>query len=475
MERFSEKEEENRRIAHVTWFFVALFICMILSLGYFTYFRAPDFINSSYNHRQKLYAERVVRGSILSRDGEVLAETVVGEDGSEKRVYPYRNIFAHAVGFTERGNTGAEYLTNFSLLESDCFIGDRLSNALNGRKNPGNNAITTLDTGLQEAAYKALSNYRGAVIALDAKTGEILCMVSKPDFDPEKIDLIWDDINADTEKGALVNRAMLGLYPPGSTFKIVTMLEYLKENEGEALEDFEFDCKGSFEYEGYTINCYHKREHGKLDITDAFAQSCNSAFASLGVSLDKNSFRKTCEKLLFNKDLPLKLPYRQSCVPINSESDTGELLQTAIGQGKTQATPLHIAMITQAIANGGVLMKPYLIDSIESSDGRRVKSFEPSRRGSIMDKKYALKLKELMTEVVENGTATRLKNSSYTVAGKTGSAEFSENKAMSHAWFTGFAPAEDPQIVVTVIAEKAGTGGGVAVPMAKAVFDEYFR
>ncbi|MCR4656144.1 MAG: penicillin-binding protein 2 [Lachnospiraceae bacterium] len=470
----SDRKTENRNIWHITFGFVAVFVVMIFYLGFFAYFKAPDFINSSYNSRQELFAKRVVRGKILSRDERVLAETEVFEDGSEKRVYPYKNLFAHAVGYSDKGKSGAELLGNFNLLTSDSFILDRISNTLNGRKNTGDNIVTTLDVDMQAAAYKALGNYRGAIIALDVRTGEILCMVSKPDFDPNRIAEIWDEINTDNESGYLVNRATQGLYPPGSTFKIVTMLEYLRENSGEKLSRFSFDCHGSFSIDQYTINCYHGNEHGEVDLETAFSKSCNSAFASIGVSLSRKKFRELCEELLFNEELPLRFPYKQSFVPINEDSDIGERMQTAIGQGKMQASPIHIAMITGAIANKGILMEPYLIDRVENGTGDIMKQYEPSEYGRIIDEEYAQKLTGFMKLVVEEGTATRLKNERYTAAGKTGSAEFSSNKAMSHAWFTGFAPAENPRVAVTVIAEEAGSGGQFAVPMAKEVFDAYF-
>ncbi len=470
----ADAKRENRNIVHITFAVVLLFIVMTGYIGSYTYFKAPDFINSPYNLRQELLAKRVIRGQILSRNREILARTVTAENGEEERSYPYKNLFAHAVGYSDRGKSGVELMSNLTLLTSDDYLPDRVSNILNGRKNNGNNVVTTLDINMQAAAYEALGDFRGAIIALDARTGAVLCMVSKPDFDPESIAESWDAINADPERGALVNRCTQGLYPPGSTFKIVTMLEYLKENSDEELKEFSFDCGGSFSKDGYTINCYHGRNHGIVDINTAFSESCNSAFAYMGTSFDRSGFKDTCEKLLFNRELPLKFPYNKSYVPIGPGSDTGEVMQTAIGQGKMQTTPMHMAMITQAIANGGVLMTPYIIDHIENSGGDVIKSFAPKEYGRIIEKEHADRLCELMEEVVRDGTATRLKSDSFTAAGKTGSAEYSSNKVMSHAWFTCFAPVQDPEVVVTVIAEEAGSGGQFAVPMAKSVLDAWF-
>ena len=151
------------------------------------------------------------------------------------------------------------------------------------------------------------------------------------------------------------------------------------------------------------------------------------------------------------------------------------MMQTSIGQGQTQITPVHLNMITNAIANKGVLMKPYVIDHIENDVGTVVKSFKPQRYGSLMSDEEAEILKELMTAVVESGTATKLSGREYTAAGKTGSAEYGTVKGESHAWFTGFAPADEPEISVTIIVEGAGSGGDYAVPIARQIFDAYFK
>lgn len=205
----------------------------------------------------------------------------------------------------------------------------------------------------------------------------------------------------------------------------------------------------------------------------AFAKSCNAAFADMGLSLDKASFEDTLNALLFNQELPLDGISNISSLKILESDSSGEMMQNAIGQGRTQITPIHLAMITAAVANKGILMKPFMVKRVESADGVKVKEYSPEEYGTLMSAKEAAILAEYMTEVVKNGTGSKLSGLSYTAAGKTGSAEFNKQKGESHAWFTGFAPAEDPQIVVTVIIEGAGSGGDYAVPMARRVFDAY--
>ena len=225
----------------VTYMFIGLFTLMI---GYFVYFETvlrEDVINNPYNSRQDAFAEKVVRGSILADDGTVLAETEVSDDGTETRVYPYANVFAHVVGYSTRGRTGIENLANFSLLTSDISTVEQIRNSINERKDQGNNVVTTLNVELQQTAYSALGNSRGAVVVLEAETGKVLAMVSKPDFDPGTINEDWESLTSeDDTDSALYNRASQGLYPPGSTFKIVTLLEYMRENPDYA--DFSFRC-----------------------------------------------------------------------------------------------------------------------------------------------------------------------------------------------------------------------------------------
>ena len=308
---------------------------------------------------------------------------------------------------------------------------------------------------------------------MEPDTGKILAMVSKPDYNPNTLSTDWDALVAgDNGEGQLLNRAAQGLYPPGSTFKIVTALEYIRENP-ENFRDYRFDCSGFFHYEDYTIKCYHETAHGSQDFTRAFANSCNGAFANLALTLDLGRLRNTAEQLLFNTPLPVAIPYSQSAYALTPGGDTWQILQTSIGQGQTQMTPIHGGMIAAAIANGGTLMKPYLIDHVENVGGDVIKKFMPQSYGNLMTAEESAVLTELMRAVVTEGTGSAVRTDAYTVAGKTGSAEFDKDKE-THAWFIGFAPAEQPKLVVSVIVEEGGSGGKTAVPIARTLFDTYF-
>ena len=463
----------NNGILGITYLIVALFLGLAVYMGYFLQVRSEDVINNSYNARLDSFSDRIVRGKIMAGDGTVLAETQVDAEGNETRVYYYGSVFDHAVGYSAKGKTGIEALANFYLLTSHVNLLEQVGNELSGRKNPGDNVYTTLDAELQQAAYAALGDRKGVVIAMEPDTGKVLAMVSKPGYDPNTLLQDWDRLTGeDNGEGQLLNRATQGLYPPGSTFKIVTALEYMREHPGD-YRDYQFDCSGVYENGDYRIKCYHSTAHGHQDFTLAFANSCNGAFSSLGLGLNLGGFRNTAKDLLFNSPLPIAgLPYKQGSFNMEPGADTWEILQTSIGQGTTQITPMHNAMITAAIANGGTLMKPYFLDSVETAGGEEFKKFMPASYGSLMTAGEAAGLTELMRAVVTEGTGSAVRTDAYTVAAKTGSAEFETGKE-THAWFTGFAPAESPRLVVTVLVEEGGSGGRVAAPIARQLFDIY--
>lgn len=467
------KKKRNRQIMTVTWFFVGLFFVMMGYTCHYAVTHRQTLMNNSYNSRQEILIAQNSRGTIYAAGGQVLAETAEDEDGKEVRVYPYANMFSHAVGYATNGKYGIEAQANYYLINSNTRLSEKVASDVAGKKYPGDSVITTLDVDLQQIAYDSLGMYKGAVIVSEPSTGRILAMVSKPDFDPNEIETIWDELLDDEESGVLLNRVTQGLYPPGSTFKIVTALEYIRENK-DSYNQFRFHCNGSFSHGENRISCYHGTVHGSEDFSKAFAKSCNSAFASIGLSLDREKFGSTLNELLFNSELKVDFAYNQSKLVIDADTSDADVMQASIGQGTTQITPLQLNMVTSAIANEGMLMKPYLLERVETSEKTVVKQFSPSSYKRLMSEEESQILTELMEEVVKSGTGTKLSGLSYTAAGKTGSAEYNQVKTDSHAWFTGFAPVEDPQVCVTIIIEGAGSGGDYAVPIAKRILDACF-
>ena len=464
----------NRQILNLTYIFAIIFVILICYIVVFVIRDSDEVINNSYNKREELYAKKVVRGDILTRNGEVLAYTDTSS-GEEVRVYPYGPAFAHVVGYNVKGKAGIESISTFKLLKSNILITNRLYNEAIGVKSPGDSVVTTLDLNAQLAAYSALENKQGAIVMMDAYNGDILAMVSKPDYDPNTILYTWDQMTSDSNNSALLNRCTQGIYPPGSTFKIVTALEYLRENKD--TDSYSFDCNGIYEYKGTSIRCFHSTAHGNVSFDTSFAKSCNSSFANITTTLNKSEFRNTCTNLLFNSEVPCPLYVRKSFVPIDSSSSVDELMQTGIGQGKTEITPYHMCLISAAIANKGILINPRIIREIETAEGDHVIDYGVKEYKRLISEEDSVKLKSLMRDVVTEGTGTNLLNTSgYVAYGKTGSAEFSSNKSESHAWFTGFAETDDGGLIsISVIVENGGSGGQVAIPIAKMVFDSYIN
>ncbi len=470
------KNSYNRtlEIRITSYFFLSLFLVMIIYLCIYVKNNEQTLLSNSYNSRQNILAKENYRGSILDKNGEILAQTIFTSTENEQRDYPYENLFSHVVGFSTKGKTGIENLANYYLITSNIPLSDKVENDVTKKKNPGNNVYTTLDTKLQKIAYDSIGICKGAVIVSEVKTGKILAMVSKPDFNPNTIVNDWDKYVKDEKSSVLLNRSTQGLYPPGSTFKIVTALEYIKENPDSYL-NYKYSCNGHFSDGETKINCFHGTNHGSLNFLTSFAKSCNASFANIGLTLDREQYGKTLNEIMFNQKLPLDINYSESNLEVDNSLSDADMIQVSIGQGKAQLTPMHLNMITNAIANDGIVMKPMFIDKVIADDNTLVKEFKTEEYKRIISKTESDILTNLMTSVVEEGTAKKLKNDLYQAAGKTGSAEYNGVKEDSHAWFTGFAPTNDPEISVTIIVEGIGSGGDYAVPIAKRIFDEYFK
>ena len=474
-----EKEEKNKiknkPIIFTTYVMVFLFLGLFSYIIYFMVVDADRVIANSGNKRQDAFEEKIVRGNIETSDGVVIAETLVDSEGNETRNYPYKDMFAHVVGYNSYGRTGLELSMNFYMLRSNINIFERVKNELREEKNPGDNVISTINYDLQKAAYDALGDNNGAVIVIEPDTGKILAMVSKPAYDPNNIDEVWEEVHSEegSTSTVLLNRAVQGLYAPGSTFKILTLLEYMRENPD--YENYSYECTSSGVFNNVSIHCASDRVHGVVDVAQSLAKSCNTSFVNMGVTLDMEKFNNLCEDFMYNSELPYEGTYSRSSFVLDENSDISEIPQTVIGQGKTQITPLHNALIISAIANGGVVMKPYLVDSIENADGAVVKKYKSKSYKSIMEPSEAEILTEYLTEVCTSGTAADyFANVSYSVAGKTGTAEY-DNQGNCNSWFIGFSNVDDPDIAVSIVVEDYTSNRTSGVSVAKKIFDAYYN
>ncbi len=459
--------KRNKRIREV--FFVNIFLFITLAIYYvFMILNHKDIAYSAYNSRTTKDNTAVWRGQILSSDERTSDSAVLAiteEDGY--RSYPEGEAFAHVVGYYDYGRTGIENIYGVEM-ESVNFELFKYFAHMFGAELNGNNVVTTLDADLQNFVYETMGNQKGAVVVLDAKTGDILSMVSTPSFDPNNIEQNWDYISTDEENTPLLNRAIQGQYPPGSTFKIVTALSFMRNDPNYA--SYTHDCTGSITIEDTTITCYNSEVHGVVDLEEAIKVSCNTYFVSLVNELKPKELEKTANDLRMNDDLDFILPYKNSSFGFTEEDDMSVYMRTYIGQGNTLVTPLYMAQLFQAIANDGKMMEPHIIDRVESPAGLTVDAIRPRAIDKVMTKEEADILTGYMKNVTKaGGTASSLESLPFEVAGKTGSAE--NPHGADHGWFVGFAPADDPQVVVSVLYEN-NSGSHYLMSDVKAIFEQ---
>ena len=453
----------NKRIIRVLIAISLLFLALVTYLLWFNMFRAKDVYTNSYNKRQWESEQQVQRGETYSQDGVLLAETEIDGD-ARIRKYPKGRLYSHIIGYCSQvyGKTQLE------MSHDDDLIGKgTISLTLNEIKH-GNNLNLTINDELQEYAYEQLDGRDGAIVAMEPTTGQILAMVSLPDFNPETIEKDWPSMMED-ENSPFLARATQGLYPPGSTYKIVTAAGVY--DNGMTTETF--DDEGLFKKDDVTVYNYNKESFGKLDIKTAFEVSSNYVFCTLGYEMGADAVKAEAEKFGVNKSFEFDIPVSQSQIQYKKMTDLDGAL-VSIGQGGLVMTPLHVAMMASAVANNGKMMKPYLVETVTTENGTVIGQTKPSVLYDSIGTACADYIEDMMIGVVEDGTGTGAQISGITVAGKTGTAENETDK--DHAWFVGYAPVENPTICVAVVLENAATSGGKsAVPIAKNIIRKFLK
>jgi penicillin-binding protein A len=468
----------NRSIRRLYMTLAAGFGLLLLMLGWWQVVAAGD-LRDRPGNLQTQQAERLIdRGRILSSDGKVLAASrATRVDGQRvfERLYPQGSLAAHVVGYTSdsRGKTGVESTYNRYLAGS--FGTEPLLQRLGAKEKRGADVILSLDTRVQQIAEQELAGQRGAVVALDPRTGAVLAMASAPTFDLQTA--ITDFSAIPDDGGPLLNRAASGRYPPGSTFKVVTATAAL--TSGLYTADSTFDDTGSYETPGGEIRNFGGRTFGNHTFTTALTNSINTTFARIGDNLGPATLGGTMTAYGFGTRPPIDLPDDE--VSASGRRDGNELLpndqpdedtaRIAIGQERLTVTPLQMAMVASTVAHGGTLMAPRLMSRIEDRGGREVQRAEPQDLEQVMAADDAAELTAMMENVVREGTGTAaaLSTAGVTVAGKTGTAETSD-ATRNQAWFIGFAPSIDPVVAVAVVIEDtSSTGGTAAAPVAAAV------
>jgi penicillin-binding protein A len=451
----------KNRVNIIKYVYLALFALVCLYLLYFNLFESRVISSNSYNRRLRESSENIIRGSILDKNNEVLVKSTKYKSGV-KRKYLYPRSFSHVIGYSSKnlGSSGLEAFYNKELMSSSDTI-EALRSKINDYYIKGNNIKLTLDHSLQIYAAEQLRGKRGAIVVLRPDTGEVLAMVSKPDFDPSNIQNDWENLIND-KKSPLLNRAAEGLYAPGSIFKLIVTSAILKNN----LQDREIECTGEVNIGGYIIKDNDNEAHGKIKLADALKHSCNSYFIKQGLQLGYSNINNEATRFRLNKSIQTDLKISESVFP--NKTDNSSVAQQSIGQGEVLMTPMHAALMAATVANKGIMMQPYVVSSITDSEGKTIKDYKPKQLGQVMDEKTAGVIKGLMVEVVKSGTGSKAKVSKVVVAGKTGTAEVSGDQR-SHAWFVGFAPADQPRVAIAVMIENGGGGGSTAAPIASRV------
>lgn len=471
----------NVRITNLFGLVVLLCAVLVGFTSYWSVFHAGSLEANRANKRPLLEQQRIRRGLITARDGTLLARNKVTGTGADRfyaRSYPDGSLFPHVVGYNyvSRGNAGLERKYDDDLTgKADEF--QTVLDQLRGRNREGHDLETTLDPAAQRTALSALAGQPGSVVAIEPQTGFVRVMASFPRYDLNSVpDNFARLIRA---PGApLLNRAAQSGYPPGSTFKVVTATAAL--DSGKFTPDSVISGKSPKVIDGVPLSNFSNEQFGDIPLTTALTHSVNTVWAEVGVKLGKSLMYKYMNRYGFDHKPAIDLPsdeLRSSGVyskgRLLSASDAVDIGRVAIGQERLQVTPLQMAMVAAAIANGGHLMRPHLVERVTDADGRTVSKAKPSEESTVMSEGTAHALAAMMAQVVKEGTGTAAALQGIDVAGKTGTAEKGN---ANQAWFIAFAPVNAPRIAVAATVEQtSGQGGTVAAPIAKQVMETLLR
>jgi peptidoglycan glycosyltransferase len=482
----------NAPIRRVAALVLILFGALLLSSTYIQFVQASTLQDKPGNRRTLLQNYSRERGPIIV-SGTPVARSVATEDDLKfLRRYSQARLYSHLTGyysFVYGAGAGVERSESPLLSgQSDALFYRRLVDLVTGRQPQGASVELTVDPAAQKAADEALGDQRGAVVALDPRTGAILAMVSHPTYDPNDLaghDLAavskaYKALNAD-EDDPLVNRGISALYPPGSTFKVITSAAAL--SSGSYDENSEIPGPASLDLPQTSTDLPNDfagacGPGGKVDLTRALEISCNTAYGYLGLQLGGDALRAQAQKFGFGDRISIPMPVTPSVVPEGMNAP--QSAQAAIGQFDVRVTPLQMAMVAAGIANGGVVMSPYAVKTVRSPDLDVIEQGKPQELSRAVSTDVAAQLTRMMEKVVESGTGTLAQIPGTVVAGKTGTAQHGSGQP-PHAWFISFAPADDPKVAVAVVVEDGGRagneafGGKVAAPIAKAVMEAVLR
>jgi len=476
----------NAQIRQVYGLFIVLFALLVGFTSYWAVLDAKGLEDNPANRRGLIEEQSIPRGLIFASDGKTeIAVNRAERQGDTRtfvREYPQRGLFAHPVGysFITNGRRSLERSRNDDLVGKENEF-ESIFAGLEGRDEEGNDVVTNLDVDGTRAAVEGLAGRKGAVVAIEPQTGKVRVMVSIPEYDPNLIPDDFAELDDDPSKPTF-NRTTQELYPPGSTFKVVTATAAL--DTGKVTPETTIDGSSPKEISGVPLENSGGEDFGPISFTDALTNSVNTVFAQVGEDVGRDTLVEYMKRYGFFADPELDYPDNQM-IPSGIRRGGAQYVQdgfdagrVAIGQGGSEgaieATPLQMAEVAAAIANKGRLMKPRLTDRIVRKDGRVKERIEPDLQSEVMKPETAAALTEMMGRVVEEGTGTEAALAGIRVAGKTGTAEVGANREFTQPWFICFAPIENPKLAVAVTLERqpAGSFGGVvAAPIARSVLE----
>ena len=438
-----------------------MFALLVANLTLIMVVQAKDYQNRPENNHTIAKQATIKRGSISTSDGTVLAQSRETNGGSYEREYPAGDLASQVVGYysMKYGASGIEASYNDTLTgEQNYATWLDVLNAQAGITQPGNDVVLSLDSTIQEAAQEALSGYTGACVVLDPKTGAVLGMASSPTYDASDFEGVLEEAASGNDTSVMLNRATQSKYAPGSTFKVVTLATALENNV--ATEDTVYESPGVLEIGGGEVTNFNENDLGDVTLRTATVYSSNTAFAQLGVDMGAKTLVEGAGKFGFGKSLNFDLPLAESVMPDPDEMSEWETAWAAAGQPVGDeanpgpfATVLEMGLVGCGIANDGVIMQPYLVEGVYNANGQRSFTAPQVPFSEATSKKTAERVTKVLEEVVESGTGVNAQIEGTTVAGKTGTAE--TGKDQDDSWFVGFAPADNPKVVVALVLEEA--------------------
>jgi peptidoglycan glycosyltransferase len=465
----------NAQIVRLFGLIVVLFALLIVWTTRWTVIDASALNTNPLNSRALIAQLRIKRGRILAANGAVLARSVPRGGGTWGRTYPEGSLFAQPVGYANVAEGSAAGLERFRSPELK-GIQTGLSSVfgpLGGTQQVGDDVYTALDPKAQTVAKQQLAGRIGSVVAINPQNGAVLAMYSNPTYDA-------NHYTAPCSDQCQFDRATQGGYPPGSTFKVVTAAAAI--DSGKYTPNSVVDGKSPVTISGVPLNNDNNQAFGPIDLTTALTFSVNTVWAQVAEALGRGTMTKYMKRFGFYSKPPIDLPRAEmrASYPVDSRgrayapgSPNEDIGRIAIGQGGLEVTPLQMAMVASAVANGGRLMKPHLTTRAVDRDGRTVKTITPTLYRQVMKRSTADAVAQMMKKVVDEGTGTPAQlGSGITFAGKTGTASVGLAGAnQTQPWFIGFAPIENPKVAIAVTVERSngGFGGTVAAPIAKAV------